>query len=54
MTVQLNQYTVIFLISINIGMSKRSFTVLEISFIGRHHFTMHSLISGSIVIGSNI
>ena len=40
MTVKLKQYAVIFLISIRIGMPNRSLTMLVISFMGPHPFTM--------------
>ena len=50
MIVQLRRYTVIFLISINIGTPKRSLEILEISFIGRQPFTMSGQMSRSVMI----
>ena len=50
MTVQLRQSTVIFLISIKIGMPERSLKMPEISFIVRHPFTMYGETSRAAVI----
>ena len=51
MKVQLKQYAVTFFISIDIGTPKMSLTVLEISFIVSHPFTVYGWMIGDKVIG---
>ena len=53
MTVQQSQSAVIFLISIEIDTPKRSLTMLKISFIGCHPFTMSGQMIGSAEIKIN-